>query len=218
MIKAVIFDMGGVLAHDVWEHLLLDEPDGIASMYSLDRDLVKKVGNLLWEAFAYVPESPHNTWQVLERRYWNMFLKFFEHLRPDVSPDDLIRMTDRFIKPVENGAMIPLLERLWAEGMDLALCSNNNEFWFRYQMDTLNLHRFFSPNKTILSSRIGVSKSSPRFEMFHAAADALGVNRNQCVFVDDRSTNVERAHQCGMEGIHFTSVQEFDGALKGMGL
>jgi hypothetical protein len=50
-VKAVIFDMGGVLARDVWEHLL---PEGIAPKYSLDdKNLVWKVGALLWEAFAY---------------------------------------------------------------------------------------------------------------------------------------------------------------------
>lgn len=214
MIKAIIFDMGGVLAHDVWEHLLLDEPDGIAAVYSLDRGLVEKVGYLLWEAFAYMPEISHNTWPVLEERYWNMFLDFFDYLRPAVSSGDLIGRTDHFIRPVENGAMIPLLERLQAEGKALALCSNNNEFWFHYQMDRLNLHRFFSPDKTILSCRIGVSKSSPRFEMFHAAVKALGVTADQCAFVDNRENNVKRARQCGMVGIHFTRVQQLAEALQ----
>ena len=29
MIKAIIFDIGGVIAYDVWEHLLLDQEIGM---------------------------------------------------------------------------------------------------------------------------------------------------------------------------------------------
>jgi HAD superfamily hydrolase (TIGR01509 family) len=212
MTGAVIFDIGGVLAHDVWEHLLLDN-DGIRSKYpNLGENELERIGKLLWEAFAYLPETQRSNWQALERRYWRQFIKYFgRQLPPNVSPEEFIQMTDKFIKPVEG--MIPLLDRLQSKGIDLAICSNNNEFWFRRQMDKLGLHRFFSPSKIILSCRIGVSKSSPRFEMFHAAADALRVIKAKCVFVDDRDENVKRARQCGMIGILFTNAQQLDKLL-----
>lgn len=219
MIAAVIFDVGGVLVHDVWEHLLLDEPDGIASKYSLDRDQVRRVGKLLWEAFAYRPETQYNDWQTLERQYWRQFIEFFwdEHPPSSVSVDNFIRMTDSFISPVD-AEMISLLEELQAKGIGLAICSNNNEFWFRRQMDKLSLHRFFSPSRVILSCRIGVSKSSSRFEMFHAAVDALRVAKSQCVFVDDRKGNVERAKQCGIVGVPFEDVPQLTRRLSDLGV
>ena len=219
MMNAIIFDLGGVLAHDIWEHLLLDEPDGVASEYSLDRNLVKKVGKLLWEGFAYRQETQQNDWQALERQYWSLFMEFFrEQLPPDVSINKFIQKTHDFIKPVEDGSMIPLLERLQSRGIELAICSNNNEFWFRRQMDKLGLHRFFSSSKVILSCRVGVSKSSPRFEMFHVVADVLRIAKSYCIFVDDRNENVKRAQQCGMVGILFTDVQQLDNSLKAMGV
>ena len=214
MITAAIFDIGGVLAHDVWEHMLLDKPDGIASRYGLDRcgpdgNLVERVGALLWEAFAYRPATQHNDWQALEIQYWRQFIGFIWGRQPpsDVSVDNFIQMTDDFINLVDAG-MICLLERLQSRGIDLAICSNNNEFWFRRQMDKLSLHRFFSPSKVILSCRIGVSKSSPRFEMFHAVVDALRVAKSQCVFVDDRKDNVDRAKQFGIAAVRFIDVQQ----------
>ena len=53
MIKAVIFDIGGVLAHDVWEHLVLDKPEGIASRYGLVETQVEEVRKELWDKFMY---------------------------------------------------------------------------------------------------------------------------------------------------------------------
>ena len=43
MIKALVFDIGGVLAYDIWEYLL----PAIASQYNLDNSQVMKVGERL---------------------------------------------------------------------------------------------------------------------------------------------------------------------------
>ena len=217
--KAVIFDMGGVLACDVWENLLLDERDGVAFKYPPDPDLVKKVGTLLWAAFAYRPETRYNDWRSLERQYWKLFIDFFDgQLHSDLSIDSLIHKTQDFIKPVNGSCMDKILERLLSRGVNLAICSNNTEFWFRRQMDSLNLHRFFSPNKVVLSCRVGVSKSSPGFEMFHEVADTLATIKSECVFIDDRKPNVERAKECGMVGIKFKDTRQLDNCLKAQGL
>lgn len=214
---AVIFDIGGVLAYDVWENLLLDKSDGIASLHGLDADLVGKVGKLLWNAFAYTPETRGNDWRQLETRYWKSFIEFFwEKTPPDgVTVDAFVDMTDTFIRPVAD--MESVLEDLRSRGYGLAICSNNNEFWFRRQMDKLRLHRFFSPEKTILSCRIGVAKSSPGFEMFHAAASSLGLEPSRCAFVDDRQGNVERAKELGMQGFLFDNAGQLDDCLRKAG-
>lgn len=214
MVKALVFDVGGVLAHDVWEHLLLDEPNGVAAKYTLDKAEVERVGKLLWEVFAYRPEVKQKNWQALERQYWRGFIKYFgDQLPSTVSPEDFIQMTADFIKPVDTETMPKLLEEIQSRGIDLAICSNNTEFWIRRQMDKLSLHKFFSPSKIILSCRVGVSKSSPRYEMFHAVTEALGVLKSQCVFVDDKKRNVNRAQECGMIGTHFTNSQNLEKSL-----
>ncbi len=216
--EAVIFDMGGVLAQDVWEHLFLDEPGGIAAQYALDRDTITKVGEYLWECFAYVPETAHNDYQTLEERYWKTLIGLMWGGQPPatVSAAGFIQMTDDFVIPIEG--MDSILDRLQRNGVDLAICSNNTEFWIRRQMDKCNLYRFFSPGKIILSCRVGVSKSSAHFEMFHSAVDALMTRRAACLFVDDRSSNVQRAQQCGMDSVRFTTVQQLQQDLQTRGL
>ena len=62
MIKGIIFDVGGVLAHDVWEHLLLDKPKGLAARFDLQYDAVEKVGKALWTAFDRWRAEPEDEW------------------------------------------------------------------------------------------------------------------------------------------------------------
>jgi HAD superfamily hydrolase (TIGR01509 family) len=204
MIRAVIFDIGGVLAHDVWEHLLLDEKDGIASICNLNVEQVQRVGQNLWKQFAHRAVVKKGGAKELEEEYWKLFIEEF-HL--SMSVDDFVQLTDKFIQPVYG--MSQLLERLYSKGIDLAICSNNTEFWFKRQMDTLDLHRFFRPTRVILSNRIGVSKSSPRFEMFQATINALGMEKNLCVFVDDRKENIQQALRFGLVGILFPSHSKY---------
>jgi HAD superfamily hydrolase (TIGR01509 family) len=220
MIQAVIFDMGGVLAQDVWEHMYLDPEVGLASRFSLDGAELYKIGLLLWESFAYIPEIPPNGWRELEFRYWKQFLHFYGERIPqsvrDSGPQLLIEDTARFIVPVPG--VETELQRLQERGIALAMCSDNNEFWFRRQMDTCRLHRFFSPDKVALSCRVGVSKGSPRFEMFHTAMKALGTAASNCLFIDDRQNNVDRAKAFGMDALLFTSADKLGSDLRQRGL
>jgi HAD superfamily hydrolase (TIGR01509 family) len=208
MIEAVVFDIGGVLAHDIWENLL----PRIATIERLDKEQTKKVGALLWEAFAYRPETAINSWRDLEIQYWRLFVKSLwdKSIKKEKAKEKIekfIKLTDKFVNYVD-AKMIDILGGLQSNGIKLAICSNNNEFWYRYQMDKLKLHRYFSPSKVILSCKVGVSKSSPRFEMFHAVVDSLQLTPNKCLFVDDRADNVNRAKECGMQGVLFSKVHK----------
>ena len=220
MIEAVIFDMGGVLAQDVWEHMYLDPEHGLAARFGLDTTEINKVGLLLWDSYAHVPETNSNSWRELELRYWRQFLSFFGDRIPqsvrDCGPQYLVQETDRFIVPIAG--MPAELHRLRAQGLSMAICSDNNEFWIRRQMDKCDLHRFFGPDKLVLSCRVGVSKSSPRFEMFHAAREALRTPASRCLFIDDRQGNVERAKAFGMEAILFVSADDLGVELRSRGL
>ena len=216
MIEAVIFDVGGVLAEDVWEHLLpcRKKAGGIRDQFRLDRDQVHKVGLLLWAAFAHTPEGQRTTWRELETRYWDMFIRFFwdKSPPPGASIDDFIRKTDEYIRLVDPG--IPaLLEDLQSKGLKLGVCSNNNEFWFRRQFGNLKLFQYFPPAGIVLSCRVGFSKSSPGYEMFDAAVNALNVPHSSCIFVDDREDNIKLAEARGMKGIHFRRLSQLQESL-----
>lgn len=205
MIKAVIFDIGGVLAFDVWENLLLDSTYGIASIYKLDGELVKNVGQNLWKDFAHDPSlNEKSDWQELEREYWS---RFINELGVSIPIGELINITDEFIQPI-NG-MQQLIKDLYSKGIKLAICSDNTEFWFQRQMNKLGYAQFFASSHVVLSNRIGFAKGSPGFEMFQAVVDSLELAKELCVFVDDRVSNVEQALKFSLPTVLFPSYSEY---------
>lgn len=211
-LEAFIFDIGGVLAEDVWEHLFLDPDRGISARFSLDRLEVERVGSMLWHSFAYLPETKENNWKQLEQLYWESFITYFRgDLPPKISTTDFIELTDDFIRPIKG--MRPILEKLKSDRLGLAICSNNNEFWFKRQMTKLKLGRFFKPAKVVLSCRVGFSKSSPGLEMFKATVNAVAVPKHKCLLIDDRADNVERAREFGIQSLLFRNAIELANAL-----
>ncbi len=203
--QAVVLDVGGVLAHNMWEPML----DDLAQRYQLDRDAMQETGRLLWETFAYVPETPANTWRDMEQRYWRLFLRM--HQVP-LTVEALIELTDRYVIPMPG--MRPILVQLRARDTRLVICSNNNEIWWPRQAKALELDRFFAPQNIILSSRIGAPKESPRLEMFRAAVAAAGVPASACFYVDDREAIVERALAFGLDAMLFRGPDAFAAELK----
>lgn len=205
-VQAVIFDIGGVLAHDVWENAVLGEGEneGLVAKLGLNLEEVRAVGEALWLKYAHLPPANDVHWRSLEKEYWR---EFIERLSLSSSVDELVAFTNGFIRPVRH--MGALLRWLKEEGITLAICSNNTEFWYERQMRMLGLGRYFRPDRVILSSRVGVSKSSTSHAMFSAAVGAVNVDRAECLFVDDRWLNIRRAVEFGLPGILFPSHAEF---------
>ena len=197
MIKAIIFDIGGVLAFDVWENLLLDKKGGLAAKYNLDTQAVSQACAILWEKYAHQTTS---NWEQMEKEYW---LQFNHILGCTIPVEEIIQLTDKFIKPVDG--MVDLLSTLVLQEITLAICSDNTEFWFHRQARKLNLQAYIPSRNIILSCRVGNSKSSQSFEMFEEVTNVLGVGRAECLFVDDRSGPIVQAIQYGLVSILFPS-------------
>jgi HAD superfamily hydrolase (TIGR01509 family) len=202
---AVVFDVGGVLAHNMWEPMF----DDLAREHGFDPMEVQDAGRLLWETFAYVPETPANTWRDMERRYWELFRRMF---KVPLTVEALIALTDRYVVPMPG--MRPILERLHARGTRMVICSNNNEIWWPRQAKALTLDRFFAPEAIILSSRVGAPKESPRLEMFRAAVKAAGVPAGNCFFTDDRQPIVDCARAFGIDAVRFRGPEHCAAELR----
>ena len=99
--------------------------------------------------------------------------------------------------------MTDFLGDLLIRGLTLAVCSNNTEFWFRRQYAKLDLSRYFRDETIVLSSRVGVSKMSPGFEMFKRVCNATKCQPQECVLIDDRRENIIMANEFGMNAILF---------------
>jgi HAD superfamily hydrolase (TIGR01509 family) len=198
--KLIIFDIGGVLAEDVWENLLLDKTEGLLSICNLPEDNIKEVGRELWKEFSCRITKQEDNWHKQEEEYWELLTRRLNVNKPIKL---FIDMTDKFIRPIEG--MMSLVQELHNEGLKLGICSNNNEFWFQRQAKKLELGKFFKNENIVLSCRIGYEKSSSGFEMFGKVIEVTGLEKSNCVFIDDRKENIRMALDFGMIGILFPS-------------
>lgn len=91
-----------------------------------------------------------------------------------------------------------LLRDLAARGVPMHLLSNYPP-WYAPLCDRLGVPELVAP--TFVSCETGVRK--PDAEAYLGAARALGVPATDCLFVDDRETNVRGARATGMQALCF---------------
>jgi putative hydrolase of the HAD superfamily len=53
-----------------------------------------------------------------------------------------------------------------------------------------------------------VQLAKPEAAIFHACLNVVGSKPEECLFIDDRSENVEAALELGMQALKFESVNE----------
>jgi HAD superfamily hydrolase (TIGR01509 family) len=96
----------------------------------------------------------------------------------------------------------------WLEGMEQLLAElkqagfqmhalSNYPVWYQLIDESLHLSRFL--DWTFVSCLTGVRKPAP--EAYLQAANTLGVEPRECLFIDDRRVNVDAARAVGMDAI-----------------
>ncbi len=64
----------------------------------------------------------------------------------------------------------------------------------------------------IVSASVGVTKPSPK--IYHLSAEELGVEPEQCIFIDDRQRNLDGATKVGMKCVLFKNAKQLNQELK----
>jgi HAD superfamily hydrolase (TIGR01509 family) len=91
-----------------------------------------------------------------------------------------------------------LLGELRARAHAMHVLSNYPE-WHAWIEERLALSRYVC--WTFVSCRMGLRKPDP--EIFLRAARELGLQPEQCLFIDDRANNCDAARGVGMRALHF---------------
>jgi epoxide hydrolase-like predicted phosphatase len=109
-----------------------------------------------------------------------------------LAPDRAAGLMRRMLASVAvDPEMLSLVRAVRARGVRLALVSNS---WTREDYDGDVLERDF--DLVLLSAELGVRKPDPA--IYQAALQALAVEPEECVFVDDLGGNLRYARQLGM--------------------
>ena len=80
---------------------------------------------------------------------------------------------------------------------------SNYSIWYQMIEDKLNISRYLQ--WSFVSCHTGYRKPDPN--AYRHAASTLQLNLTDCLFIDDRSINVEAAQSVGMRAIHFTGIK-----------
>ncbi len=199
MKKAVLWDFGGVILTSPFEAFRRYE-----SERDLPPDFIRKVNTT----------NPHgNAWALLERseisadRFDTLFASESEALGNRVPGADVLALLAGDVRP----EMVTMLDRVKAAGYRMA-CLTNNVIGGdgrdagsddRARQIGAIMDRF---DVIVESSKVGVRKPERRF--YEIACELLGVEAEECVFLDDLGINLKPAAAMGMTTIKVTNAQQ----------
>ncbi|MCC6346810.1 MAG: HAD family phosphatase [Nitrospirales bacterium] len=194
MLKAVIFDFGGVIAEEGFRQGL----HAIARKNGLDPDhFFRCVRELIYET-GYVIGA------VEEHVFWNIVRE-----KTKISGSDGELREEILSRFVLRPEMVREVERLRSSGLIVALLSDQTNWLDEIEQRTPFSHLF----DTVYNSfKLGKSKRDP--SVFTDTFSALGILPPEALFVDDSVENIENAQSSGCIVIHFISSGDFIWHLK----
>ncbi len=188
MIKAVLWDFGGVILSSPFESFNRYEEE-----HGLPKDFLRTVN----------ATNPHaNAWARLERsditpaEFDAAFADEAESLGHRVPGADVLALLAGDVRD----EMVSLLDDLKSRGYLLACLTNNigGTHSSAARTETINaiMARF---DVVVESSKVGTRK--PEVEFYEMACNLLGVEPRECVFLDDLGVNLKPAAAMGMKTI-----------------
>lgn len=186
--SSILFDVGGVLTPDFWETILLTPDAGLADKLGLPRDAVGEAARLLW--------TDYSRNERVEKDYWNDLGRLLS-----------VKIDEALIKNIEDAVIVVNEEAQDAikltidHGLAAGIVSNNTSFWYRKQMDLLNIESFLDPKLIFLSHKLGVVKGDIKKSMFSIVATE--VEPQNTLVIEDRNLNVIIAQRYGFHAIRY---------------
>lgn len=199
MIRAVVFDYGGVLS---------DTRPTQERLLSFDARLGWPPGTLrerlfageTWELASIGAISPEEHWARVGQPLEQRLPASFRGLRGDPF----------YFEPV-NEAVLAVARRI-SRSCRLALCSNALPDLARRVDERPEIAALFEA--VVISSLVGVRK--PDRSIFELTADRLQLSLADCLLVDDKVRNVRAARAAGMAAVRFSSAAELVRELESM--
>lgn len=197
MIRAIIFDIGGVVFRPKNFHPLAKE---YAKIMKREESEVYAVFVRNWHIWKFG--------KITEDEFFGNILK---ELRVEIDREKLREIMHSF--PKTDKGVTSLIERLRKRYEIFALSNHTREFFdFLYRKYRLN--RMFK--RIFTSCETGLAKPDPRF--FGCMLRETGMKPGECVFVDDREENVRAARSLGMKAVLFSDSGQLERELRELGV
>jgi len=189
-IKAVIFDLGGVIVRTEYQA----PRQHLAESFGMDYDEIDKV------VFGGGPNGSAaraSVGEITEEQHW---LNVMKVLKQPASEYERIR-EEFFAGDVVDLAIIDFLRSIktsYKTGLISNAFSGLRDYIVREKFDD-------AFHSMVISAEVGVAK--PDAKIYHIALEQLQVQPDEAVFVDDFYENIEACEKLGMKGVHFKNSQ-----------
>jgi len=196
MIKAVIFDIGGVISTTILRKMAED----LAEKHNLDAETLANQIHTGW--------NDYKIGKINTAEFWQEFLnvsKISENI------DELEKSSISYIKEIQGVADIA---KALKQKYRTAVLSNNVESWIKKFKDMFDTESMF--DLIISSHEVGMCKPNKNF--FDYCLEKLGINAGDCVFIDDQDNNIDAAKSFGFNTIKFKNAEQLKLELKNLGV
>lgn len=195
MIKAIIFDFGGVIT-------LIEPWDGWTPTPEERAATINAISEIAKVFAAELKESKFTA---------SDFEREFKARISNLKNEQVERIINSIC--VLNKDLLDLISKLSLKYKIYGLV--NAPFgWTELRRGIHGLDRYF--NRVFVSHEIDIRKPDPR--IFYYLLENTGLKPEECLFVDDKEENILAAKQLGMEGCIFKSTKDFQDSLVGAGL
>jgi len=198
-ITAVFCDVGGVLLTNGWDHnqrARLVEKFGLDARDFEDRHQMLSAG--MDAGQLDLDQYLDRTIFYRPRPFRKQEVRDFIYAQSEAFPDSLA-----------------IIERLaQADHVFLATLNNESRELNLFRIEKFGLRQYFSV--FFSSCYLGVSKPHP--QIYQLALDLSQRQPEECVFIDDRSLNLECARRLGLHTIQFLNAGQLEGDLRTLGL
>ncbi len=198
-IRAIIFDLGGVLID--WDPRLL-----YRKLFEDDA----AVERFLQEVDFYGWNLEQDRGRTFEAGVAELSARFPQYAA-------YIRAYDERYPEALGGALLPTVEilaQLKRMGYPLHALSNWPAEKFQYARAQFEFLNWF--DSIVVSGEVKLIKPDPR--IFQTLLERLGCRADECIFIDDNATNVQAARALGFHAIRFMSAEQLAADLQSVGV
>ena len=188
--KNIIFDVGDVLLDYRWQQMLMDYGLDEAEAYRVGRELFDDPDGL-WHEYDLGVKSQEEIIQEFEQKH----PKDAEVIRWFISHGEYMH--------VARPAIWKLVHQLKEAGYHLYILSNYPELLFKKHTQYADF--MDDMEGMVVSYMLHVGK--PERIVYQTLCDRYGLNKEECLFFDDRAENVQGAIDFGMRAKRVLSAK-----------
>ena len=117
---------------------------------------------------------------------------------------DLEKIEEEYLDTIElSDGFIDFIEK-FQNKYKLAIISNDSSRWSKYLREKFDLNKYFD----VISISGDLKIQKPDERIFFLTIEKLGVNAEDCIYIDDRTGNLNAAKKVGMNPILLNSRNE----------